>query len=125
MRVLLAVLLAGLFAGCGSLPIPQFGGELIVMEVANESARPATLMVAESGPGGKAVGSVDPAVVPPGTTMIVRFVVPPSGSWAIFANGGEMMGHHDLKERRGDIPMGITIDAQGNQGWWCNGANCP
>jgi hypothetical protein len=123
-RVLLVLVIGGLVAGCDVLPVPVLNGELIVMDVANLSPRPARLAVAAPGDGSKVVGAVDPAIVPAGRTMKVRFFVPPGGSWAIFANGGELMGDHDVRERRGILPMGIDIGADGSLGWWCKG-NCP
>jgi hypothetical protein len=123
-RVLLALVVGGLVAGCDVLPVPVLNGELIVMDVANLSPRPARLAVAAPGDESQVVGAVDPAIVPAGRTMKVRFFVPPSGSWAIWANGGELMGDHDIKERRGILPMGIDIGPNGELGWWCNG-NCP
>lgn len=70
------------------------------------------------------VGSVDPPLVPPGTSVKARFLVPRTGNWAIFANGGEMMGNFDLKQRRGNVPIGIDTVADGSQNWWCQ-ENCP
>ena len=123
-RVLLALMVAGLVAGCDLLPVPVLNGELIVMDVANLSPRPARLAVTAPGDESNVVGAVDPAIVPAGRTMTVRFFVPPSGSWAVWANGGELMGDHDVGKRRGIIPMGIDIGADGSPGWWCRG-NCP
>ena len=56
--------------------------------------------------------------------MTVRFFVPASGGWAIWANGGELMGEFDLKGKRGNVPMGIDIGRDGQPGWWCK-ADCP
>ena len=56
--------------------------------------------------------------------MTVRFFVPASGGWAIWANGGELMGEFDLKGKRGNVPMGIDIGQDGQPGWWCK-ADCP
>ena len=94
------------------------------MEVSNQSARPATLVVAAPGDVRDVVGSVDPPIVPAHATVTVRFSVPSSGDWAIWANGGELMGSFDLKGRRGNIPMGIDIGADGSSSWWCQG-DCP
>ena len=94
------------------------------MEVANHAGRPATLVVASQGNVANVVGSAEPSVVPPGQTMTVSFFVPPSGQWAIWANGGELMGSGDLKGKRGNVPMGIDIDQNGQPGWWCQ-ADCP
>lgn len=123
-RVLLALAVGGLVIGCGVIPTPLLDGQLIVMEVANRSPRPAILVVAASGDQGRIVGSVEPASVPAGQTVTVRFSVPPTGSWAIWANGGELMGESDLKGRRGDVQMGIDIGPDGTPSWWCQ-ANCP
>jgi hypothetical protein len=122
--VLLAFVAGGLVVGCEVIPASLLGGEAIVMDVANQSARPATLAVAAPGAEGTIVGSADPAVVPAHTTVTVRFLVPPTGQWAIWANGGELMGSHDVRGRRGKLPMGIDIGADGSPGWWCQG-NCP
>jgi hypothetical protein len=113
-----------LVAGCQFVPPQLLGGELIVLEVANHAGRPASLVVAAPGNIGEVMGSVDPAVVPPGQTITVRFFVPPSGEWAIWANGGELMGKHDVGAKRGNVPMGIDIGRDGQPGWWCN-ADCP
>ena len=121
---ILIALLAVLIAGCEYIPAQLRGGELIVMEVANRAGRPATLAVAAPGEIGRVIGSAEPAVIPPGQTVTVNFFVPPSGDWAIWANGGELMGSHDIGRRRGSLPMGIEISADGSPAWWCN-TNCP
>lgn len=72
----------------------------------------------------RVVGSVDPPVVPPNTTLMARFLVPRAGQWAIFANGGELIGQFDVKGRRGDLPMGIDVAVDGSESWWCR-ENCP
>ena len=95
-RVLLALAIWGLVAGCEAIPIPLLDGELIVMEVANHSARAATMVVAASGEEGTVVGSVDPPFLPARVTARVRFLVPPKGSWAIWVNGGELMSKSDI-----------------------------
>ena len=123
-RLLLAVLVGGLGAGCDVIPVPVLNGELIVMEVANSSPRPATLAVSAPGNVRDIVGSADPAVVPARRTATVRFLVPATDHWAIWANGGELMSDTDVKGRRGKIPMGIDIAADGSPGWWCK-ADCP
>ena len=94
------------------------------MEVANRGAAPAQLVVATMGNVGDVVGSAEPPVVPGGRTVTVNFLVPHAGQWAIFANGGELMGESDLRGKRGNVPMGIEIDSNGQVGWWCQ-ANCP
>jgi hypothetical protein len=123
-RFLLALLYGALVLGCGLMPVPVLNGEVIVMEVANHGAQPATLVVASSGDERKIVGSAEPSIVPAGQTVTVRFVVPPAGHWAIWANGGELMGDRDIGQRRGKLPMGIDIGGDGSPGWWCQ-ANCP
>jgi hypothetical protein len=122
--VLLALVIGGIAAGCDVLPTPILNGDMIVLQVTNSSPRPIPLTVAMPGDERRVVGSVDPPVVPPGTTVMARFLVPRTGQWAIFANGGEMMGSFDLKARRGNLPMGIDISSDGSQGWWCTEA-CP
>jgi hypothetical protein len=123
-RVLLALVIGGLAAGCDVLPTPILSGDLIVLEVTNNSPRPIPLTVAMPGDERRVVGSVDPPLVPPGTTVMARFLVPRTANWAIFANGGELMGSVDVKERRGNLPMGIDIGVDGSQGWWCK-EDCP
>jgi hypothetical protein len=100
------------------------GGEAIVMQVANHSPRPVTLAVAAPGDEGRIIGSVDPSIVPAGQTVMVRFLVPPTDHWGIWANGGELMGDYDVNGRRGNIPMGIEVGVDGSPTWWCK-ANCP
>ena len=116
-RLLLALSIGGLIAACGVVPIPMLDGELIVMEVTNQSPRPATLVVAAPGQARQVVGSVDPAVVPAGGSATVRFLVPPTSRWSIWANDGELMGDVDIGNRRGNIPMGIDIGPDGSPSW--------
>jgi hypothetical protein len=123
-RVLLAIVVVGLVAGCDVLPTPILDGDLIVLQVTNNSPRPIPLTVAMPGNEQRVVGSVDPRLVPPGTTVMARFLVPRTGNWSIFAGGGELMGSFDLKERRGNPPMGIDIAVDGSQSWWCKD-DCP
>jgi hypothetical protein len=80
---LLAIVATFQAAACEVIPSQFRGGQLIVMQVANKSGRPASLVVASPGNIGQIVGSVEPAVVPSGQTLNVRFFVPPSGRWAI------------------------------------------
>ena len=86
--------------------------------------RPIELVVASPGEIGDVVGSVDPAVVPPFKTVTASFYVPPSAAWAVFADGAELMGSVDVGPRRGELPMGIELEANGSSGWWCRG-DCP
>jgi len=103
--------------------MPMLDGELIVMDVTNQSPRPATLVVAR-GDRGNVVGSVDPAVIPPRGNATVRFLVPPTGQWAIWANDGELMSDTDVGNQRGSIRMGIDIGPDGSPSWWCE-RDCP
>ena len=121
-RLVFGVVVAGLVAGCGF--VPMLDGDAIVIEVANHSPRPVPLVVASPGEIGKIVGAANPAIVPPGATITARFSVPRTGSWAIWANGGELIGNLDVNGRRGPLPIGIDIDQNGNPGWWCR-ENCP
>jgi hypothetical protein len=124
-RIVLAFVVGGVVAGCDVLPAPPIlNADVIVLQVTNSSPRPIPLTVAMPGDERRVVGSVDPPVVPPGTTVMARFLVPRTGQWAIFANGGELIGSVDVKERRGNLPMGIDISSDGSQSWWCKDA-CP
>ena len=120
-------MVGGLVAGCDVLPAPILNGDLIVLQVKNGSPRPIPLAVAMPGarPGEeRVVGSVDPPIVPAGATVMARFLVPRTGNWAIFANGGEMMSNFDVNDARGNLPMGIDIAVDGSQSWWCT-QDCP
>jgi hypothetical protein len=123
-RIVFALVVGVVVAGCSAIPAPFLGGDQIVMDVANRSARPATLSVSAAGDQRVVLGAADPAIVPPGVVMKVRFVVPSTGQWAIWANGGELMSNLDLKGRRGVLPVGIEIDRDGNVSWWCQ-QDCP
>ena len=123
-RIVLLLALGGVVAGCGTLPIPVADANLIVMSVSNASARPATLVVAAPGEVSTVVGIADPPVVPPGAKMMVRFRVPADRDWAIWANRGELMGSIDVKERRGNLAIGIDIGVTGEPSWWCQD-ECP
>ena len=90
--LLLVLVVGGLAAGCDALPGPPIlNADVIVLQVTNDSPRPIPLTVAMPGDERRVVGSVDPPVVPPGTTVKARFLVPRTGNWAIFANGGELI----------------------------------
>jgi hypothetical protein len=122
--VALALVAGIMVAGCSVVPARFLGGDQIVMEVANNSPRPVALTVAVPGAKGQVVGAADPAVVPPRVTMKVRFIVPPTGQWAIWANDGELMSDADLKGRRGELPVVMEIQQDGNPTWWCED-DCP
>jgi hypothetical protein len=121
-RIAFAIVVGSLVAGCGF--VPMLDGDAIVIEVANHSPRPVPLVVAAPGEIQKIVGAANPAIVPAGATVTARFSVPRSGSWAIWANGGELIGDLDVKGRRGPLPIGIDIDPNGDPSWWCRD-NCP
>jgi hypothetical protein len=125
--ILATPLIAGiLLVGCelATAPVPA-GAIPLVMTVANASPQPARLVVSRSGALGDPVGVAQPDTIPPGTTVKVRFLVPPAGDWAIWVNGGELIGPHDLQRRFGTrADMGIDIDPRGQLSWWCRG-NCP
>jgi hypothetical protein len=123
-RLLLTLVIAIWVTGCGVLPVPIGGGDVLVMNVANKGPGPASLVVAMPGDQSRIVGSADPAIIPTGGAALVRFVVPVTGHWSIWANGGELMGDFDLKGQRGNVPIGIDIGADGSPTWWCK-ANCP
>jgi hypothetical protein len=122
-RIVLSLVVGGLVVGCRTVPISIVDANLIVMSVHNSSAKPATLVVAAPGNVTTVVGISDPSVVAPGATVMVGFRVPPGRDWAIWANGGELMGIVDVKQHRGNLSMGIDID-EGGPSWWCK-ADCP
>ena len=123
-RLVLMLLAGGSVAACGAFPTPMLGGEAIVLQVANASVRPVALSVASPEDGRTLVGSVDPPVVPPGKTVMAHFLVPPNGRWAISAGDDQLIGDGDVKGKRGQLPIGIDIDVNGNVTWWCQ-ADCP
>jgi hypothetical protein len=107
-------------AGCDVAPfgpaVPP-GGRTWTIKVINRSPRPATLVVAIDGLGaGRVVGTANPGVVPPGTTVDVVFGVPPGDGWAIFVNPGPNMGPLLLPT---DVPLAdlIEIGADGGPSW--------
>lgn len=108
-------------AGCDFVrldPVLPPGSHGWTVKVINRSPRPATLVVAVDGPqgAGRVVGTANPAVVPPGTTVDVTFGLPPSDDWAIFVNPGPNMGPLLLPM---DIPSvdWIEIGADGSPAW--------
>ena len=97
------------------------GGRLWTVKVVNNSARPATLVVAEEteeGHAGRLVGTVSPSVVPPGATVRVTFALPAKGStrWSIFVNPGPDEGPLLVWT---EVPLAgeIRIGAYGSVGW--------
>jgi hypothetical protein len=123
-RLMLGFALAGLVTACALVePAPPAGTAMLQFQVSNQSAQPAEVAVRVGGR--ELVGAAQPATVPPRATVVVSFYVPISGEWAIFTNGGELMGSRDVRGRlgaRNDI--GITIDGTGSLSWWCN-RQCP
>jgi hypothetical protein len=115
-----AVLAITLFA-CDQLPLAPGGTRPLVMEVANQSGRPVPLVVATPGRTSDVVGVAQPALIPPGQTLQVRFFVPVSEAWAIYANGGELIGSIDAPERLAPGSYGIQIGPDGGAGWWAEG----
>lgn len=111
-------------AACLSGPYMPAGSRQLVIAVTNESLAPAILEVAPMGLGGsnrpvgqaRWVGSAQPGSVPPGTHP-VTFLVPPTNDWAIYANGGELIGLMDVGNHVGELPIGIVIDRNGQPGW--------
>ncbi len=47
----------------------------------------------------------------------MTFIVPPTDDWAIYANGGELIGPIDVGSHVGELPIGIVIDRNGQPGW--------
>jgi hypothetical protein len=121
---MLGIALAGLVTACALVePAPPAGTALLQFQVSNQSAAPAEVAVHTRGR--ELVGAAQPATVPPRSTVVVSFFVPIAGEWAIFANGGELMGSVDVRGRLGPRnDIGITIDGTGSLSWWCN-ARCP
>lgn len=121
-----AALIVAMLATSGCLPGPNVaaGSRQLVITVTNDSLVPATLEVAPMGLGGigrpigqaRWVGVAQPASVPPGN-QAVTFFVPPSSDWAIYANGGELMGSRDVGSHVGVLPIGIVIDRTGQPSW--------
>ena len=125
----LITVLALAVAASGCLPGPNApaGSRRLVITVTNDSMAPAIVEVARMGLGtgggsgrqvGRAgwVGVAQPASVPPGTQR-VTFMVPPTDDWAIYANGGELIGPIDVGSHVGELPIGIVIDRNGQPGW--------
>ena len=112
---LAAALIVAALTTSGCLPGPHApaGSRQLVITVTNDSSAPATLEVAPMGLGGAGrpigqarwVGVAQPASLPPGT-QAVTFFVPPGSDWAIYANGGELMGSRDVGSHIGVLPIG-------------------
>jgi hypothetical protein len=123
---LAAILIVAVLATSGCLPSPHApaGSRQLVITVTNDSPVPAILEVAPMGLGGvgvpigqaRWVGVAQPASVARGE-QAVTFFVPPGNDWAIYANGGELIGPLDVGSHVGVLPIGIVIDRNGNPGW--------
>ena len=121
-----AMLVVATLATSGCLPGPYVppGSRQLIITVKNDRLVPATLEVAPMGLGGlgrpigqaRGVGVAQPASVPRGE-QAVTFVVPPSSDWAIYANGGELIGPLDVGSHVGVLPIEIVIDRSGDPGW--------
>lgn len=90
----------------------------LVITIRNDSPRAAVIFVAGGiKPIGPAVGTVEPATVPSGETIAVRFGVPHDGPWAIFVNPGPDVGPvllaSDLPPERTDMWPQISITERG------------
>lgn len=101
--------------------VPIIGRQLAFM-VANQSNRPALLIVGRMGFARPPVGNVFPPVIAPRTRQEVVFTVPDTNDWAIWVNpddprGGELMGWHDIRRCFGRVALGIEIGATGDAGW--------
>ncbi len=128
-----AAFIVATLATAGCLPGPNVpaGSRQLVITVTNDSLVPATLEVAPMGLGGlgrpigqaRWVGVARPASVAPGT-QAVTFFIPPSSDWAIYANGGELIGPGDIGSHVGVLPIGIMID-RGGQPSWTSPGNWP
>ncbi len=124
---LAAALLAAGLAMAGCLPgrsMPA-GSRQVVITVDNQSPLGATIEVAPMGLGGQIgrpvgparwVGVAEPGSVPPGRHP-VSFLVPPTSDWAIYANGGELIGPLDIGSHLGTLPIEIVIMANGDPAW--------
>jgi hypothetical protein len=113
------MLVALTITGC-SLLLPneglQPGWRRFIILVANDSPRPATLVVADdTSVAVRPVGRVSPGTVPPMTAMDVTFDVPPGRSWMIVVNPGPdhggLIGASDVPPSAiGRLPLKIHIE---------------
>jgi hypothetical protein len=132
--VMLAGCGMGVITGDPARPAMPAGSREWIIEVDNQSAQPALLMVAEDTmPVGQLVGVADPPQVPPKTKQDVVFSVPPGQTWAIFVNPGPERGPLILAmdvppDAEGRLPVAIVISPNGepgamsgdNPGWFGN-----
>ena len=124
-RWLTSVAVTVVLSGCGTGLIPGDpalppGSREWIVEVDNQSAQPARLMVAEDTmPVGDLVGTADPPQVPPGTKQDVVFTVPPGRTWAIFVNPSPQRGPLILAmdvpaDVHGRLPLTIIVGPNGD-----------
>lgn len=114
---------AATIAGCELAnlvgPVIPPGGRLLIIQVENNSSRPALIVVARDlGVAGPLVGTANPGSIPPGGTVDVRIGIPPGSDWAIYVNPGPQTGPlvtaHDIPPAAtGQMPFRIGIDATG------------
>lgn len=134
-RVIGPLVVVVTITGCSMLmpdPEPLAGGRRWVITVDNQSAQPASLLVAVDGapgPGtniGPTVGRASPSTVPPHAVMEVTFDVPagafraPTGeTFAIFVNpdqagmGPLILGTDVPPDAAGTLPIEIIIQRDG------------
>ena len=127
---LASVVVSVILGGCGTGILPEevvgpampAGSREWIIEVDNQSAQPARLMVAEDTvPVGDVVGTADPAQVPPNTKQDVVFAVPPGQTWAIFVNPSPQRGPLILAmdvppDAQGRLPVSIIVSPNGDPG---------
>jgi hypothetical protein len=131
LSVLLAVAATAILACDAAEPEPTpevMIGRQLIIPVANESALPALLIVAEdTSPVGRVVGIAEPHVVPPGSRVAVVFSVPDTRTWAIFVNPGQEPGvgplitAHDVRLCVGLVPIEIGVGRTGDVFWSMSG----
>jgi hypothetical protein len=126
-RVSGAAVIVLTIAGCSMLippnvdPGPLPGGRRWIIEVDNQFAQPASLLVAVDGAPGPATNigptaAATPSTVPPFSKIDVTNDVPAGTGWAIFVNPTPRRPAHSRVtscERDGKLPVTINIDPRG------------
>ncbi len=98
-------------------PVPP----TIIVTVDNESPWPATIVVRRvSDPA--VVGLAEPSIIAPRSKAMVTLTVPRAEPWEVVANpvdprNGGLFGSSDLGTCRGELPIVIHIQADGNPSW--------